>query len=466
MPPLQAKLPGIIATNHLYCGDCLSVLDVIPDSSVDLIYIDPPFYCQRSYETIWGEEAERFAFEDRWAGGINHYVNYLMARVKKMHAKLKETGSFYVHLDWHISHYMKVELDKLFGYGNFRAEIVWRRTSAHVDTIGCGHVTDSILSYTKSGSFTWNPQFRPYSEEHLSKSYRYQDPTTGRRFMLADLTGAGTRRGETGLAWRKINPTRWGRHWIRPPRELDVLDRKGLVYWPERGGMPRLKKFLSPKGQPVDNIWTDISPVTSQSSERLGYPTQKPLALLERIVNASSNPGDLVLDAYCGCGTTLAAAQKLGRRWIGIDISQSAIRVVEQRLKKLGATNFEVHGLVKNLKELRALDPFEFQNWAINAVYGQHSPKKIADMGIDGFTFMEHHPIQVKQSDNVGRPVLDNFVGVLQRERATKAMIIAFGFTSGAIDEGARLRREDKFGVELVKCSDLIAGNVPFKIMI
>lgn len=462
----QQTLPGVAHGNQLYCGDCLSVLEMVADTSVDLIYIDPPFYSQRAYETIWGGEAERFAFEDRWAGGINHYVNYLVARVRKMHAKLKETGSFYIHLDWHISHYMKQELDKIFGYGNFQAEIIWRRTSAHVDTIGFGHVTDSIFFYSKSGRFAWNPQYRPYSEEHLSRSYRHRDPATGKRFMLADLTGAGIRHGDTGRPWHGINPTKWARHWIRPPKDLEKSDKEGLVYWPDRGGMPRLKKFLSTKGQPIDNIWTDIPPVSSQGAEKLGYPTQKPIALLQRIVSASSNPGDLVMDAYCGCGTTLAAAQRLGRRWIGIDISQSAVRVVEQRLKKLGATDYQVLGLVKSLKDLRALDPFEFQNWAVNAVYGQHSPKKVADMGIDGFTFMEHHPIQVKQTDHVGRPVIDAFAGVLQREKEKRGMIIAFDFTSGAIDEVARLEREDKIKIELVKCSDLIAGNVPFRIMV
>src|SRR3972149_5255396 len=279
-----------------------------------------------------------------------------------MSVKLKGTGSFYIHLDWHISHYMKVELDKMFGYGNFQAEIVWRRTSAHIDTVGFGHISDSIFFYTKSDQFTWNPQFRPYSEEHLSKSYRHKDPATGRRFMLADLTGAGIRRGETGKSWHKINPTRWNRHWMRPPEDLDELDRKGLIYWPERGGMPRLIKFLSEKGQPIENIWTDIPPVTSQSAERLGYPTQKPIALLERIIRASSDLGALVLDAFCGCGTTLAAAQKLDRRWIGIDISQTVIRLVEKRLQKLGASNYQVHGMVSILGELKALSPFEFQN--------------------------------------------------------------------------------------------------------
>jgi SAM-dependent methyltransferase len=245
------------------------------------------------------------------------------------------------------------------------------------------------------------------------------------------------------------------------------MDSKGLIYT-SRTGKKYKKYYLDEAKVTVDSMWTDIFGfgVVTSSKERTGYPTQKPVALLERIISASSAPDELVLDAYCGCGTTLAAAQKLGRRWIGIDISQSAIRVVEQRMQKLGATDFEVYGLIGSLAELRALDSFEFQNWAINAVYGQHSPRKIADMGIDGFTFMEHHPIQVKQMDHVGRPVIDNFAGVLQRQKEKRGMIIAFGFTSGAIDEVSRMEREDKIKIELIKCSDLVAGNVPYKIII
>jgi len=399
----QQHLPGISERNQLYCGDCLVVLDMLPDSSIDLIYIDPPFYSQRFYETIWEEDAERFAFEDRWKGGINHYVNYLVARIRKMHAKLKPTGSFYIHLDWHICHYMKVEIDKIFGYGNFQNELIWHYQTGGASKTRFSRKHDNIFWYTKSDNWKFHGEriAIPRTEKSLERA---RNPK-GARISVNDTTK---------------NPN-------------DVL------------------------------IIQQMNPM---ARERLGYPTQKPVALLEVIISASSDPGDLVLDAFCGCGTTMEAAQKLGRRWIGIDISQSAIRVVEQRLQKLGAANFEVHGLVKSLKQLRELEPFEFQNWAINAVYGQHSPRKVADMGIDGFTFMEHHPIQVKQTDHVGRPVIDNLAGVLQRQKEKKGMVIAFGFTSGAIDEVARLEREDKVRIELVKCSDLVAGNVPYKIMI
>jgi len=460
----QQSLPGISWRNQLYCGDCLSVLDMVPDGSVDLIYIDPPFYSQRVYETIWGEEAERFAFQDRWSGGINHYVNYLVTRIKKMYAKLKDTGSFYVHLDWHISHYMKVELDKLFGYANFQNEIIWQRTSAHSDAKRLGHVHDTLFFYSKSGTFTWNPLFGPHSPEYVQKFYRFNDPVRG-RYRLDHIIRSQSMGPRPNLSYKyKGYRPEWG--WRVTREKVEKLDADGRIEW-SKTGRPYLRRYLNEmKGTALTSMWTDIVPVQAHAKERLGYPTQKPLALLERIITTTSNPSDLVMDAYCGCGTTMAAAQKLGRRWIGIDISQSAIRVVEGRLRKLGATNYEVCGTVKSLKELRALDPFEFQNWAINAVYGQHSPRKIADMGIDGFTFMERHPIQVKQMEHVGRPVMDAFAGVLQREKEKKGVIIAFGFTTGAVEEVARLEREDKIRIELVKCTDLIAGNVPYKIMV
>jgi DNA modification methylase len=399
----QAPLPGIGTRNQLYCGDCLNVVDIIPDESIDLIYIDPPFYSQRSYEVIWGEEAERFAFEDRWQGGINHYLNYLLARIRKMRPKLKGNGSFYIHLDWHICHYMKVELDKIFGYGNFQNELIWHYQTGGASKSRYSRKHDNIFWYTKSD--TWKFHGERIAIPRTEKSLRRAQNPLGARIAADDITK---------------NPN-------------DVL------------------------------IIQQMNPM---ARERLGYPTQKPLALLEVIVAAGSDPGDTVLDAFCGCGTTLEAAEKLRRRWIGIDISQSAIRVVEKRLRKMGCTNFDVHGLVSSLKQLQELEPFEFQTWAINAVYGVHSPRKIADMGIDGFTFMEHHPIQVKRMDHVGRPIIDNFVGVLQREKEKRGLIIAFSFSSGAVDEVARLERQDKIKIELIKCADLVAGNTPFKVMV
>jgi SAM-dependent methyltransferase len=219
----------------------------------------------------------------------------------------------------------------------------------------------------------------------------------------------------------------------------------------------------NPKGKHPEDWWLIQPIMPSDKKERLGYPTQKPLALLDRIVKASSDEGDTVLDAFCGCGTTLEAAQRLGRRWIGIDISQSALRVVQNRLRKIGAPRAETHNMVQSVQELRELSWQEFQAWAVDAVQGRHSPRKIADMGIDGFTFLEHHPIQVKQMDAVGRPVIDNFVGVLAREREQKGMIIGIGFTKGAIAEVARLEREDKITIDLLTCKQILEEDLPFR---
>lgn len=448
--------------DQLYCGDCLTVLDVVPDESVDLIYIDPPFYSQRYYEVIWGETAERFAFEDRWSGGINHYLQYLLTRIRKMHAKLKGTGTFFVHLDWHIVHYMKVELDKIFGYQNFRNQIIWKRQTAHSDVKQgarhLGRLHDVILFYSRGERPNWNMQYVPYDEEYVRAFYKHVEPRTGRRYTLSDITGpGGAAKGNPHYEFLGVT-----RYWRFSKQKMHELHKQGRIVQTKPGSVPREKRYLDEmQGMPLQDIWNDVPAVTSWGKERLGYPTQKPLKLMERIVALGSNPGDLVLDAFCGCGTTLAAAQKLGRRWIGIDVSPTAIRVVEQRVRKLGATRYDVHGMAASIEELRALPPLEFQNWAINAVFGKHSPRKAADMGIDGFSFLEDDPIQVKQMDSVGRPIIDTFAGVLQREKKKKGAVIALGFTKGAIDEVARLKREDKIEVELITCSELLEGKRP-----
>jgi DNA modification methylase len=404
--PVQQPLSATPA-NHLYRGDCLSVLDRIEDNSIDLIYIDPPFYSQRHYETIWGENAERFAFEDRWQGGIQTYINYLTTRCRRMYDKLKPTGSFYVHLDWHIGHYMKAELDKIFGYHNFQNEIIWYYKGAGVSKRRYGRRHDNIFFYTKGKTWTFNADAGriPYAR------------TTVERF----------------------------KHYI------------GNV----RDGRDFGLQKLNPRGKHPDDVW-EIPIVAPSAKVRVGYPTQKPLPLLRRIVGVSSNPADLVLDAFCGCGTTMEAAQELDRRWIGIDISQAALRVVQNRLRKIGAPPAETHNMIQNVDELRELSWQEFQAWAIDAVQGRHNPRK-PQMGIDGFTFLEHHPIEVKQMDDVGRPVLDNFVGALKRERETRGMIIGLSFTKGAFAEAARLERENKIKIELLTCRQILEEDLPFR---
>lgn len=396
--------------NHLYRGDCRGVLDRLDDESVDLIYIDPPFYSQRYYETFWGADAaERYAFEDRWKGGIETYLNYLVERITKMHAKLKIGGSFYLHLDWHICHYMKVELDKIFGYSSFQNEIIWSYRRWPSPSSHFQRMHDTILFYSKG------PKPTTFNVEYEPNSASYEKRFGGKTQMLDPETKT-----------RKI-----------------TLEAKS-------------------KGLPRRDVW-ELSIIAGSSKERIGYPTQKPLSLLERIIRTSTNPGDVVLDAYCGCGTTLEAAQRLGRRWLGIDISQQALRVVQNRLRKIGAPVTEVHGMVESEQHLHQLNWQEFQMWAIDAVQGRHSPRKIADMGIDGFTFLENHPIQVKQMVSIGRPVVDNFVGVLDREKEKRGLIIGFNFTKGAVAEAARVKREQGKVIELLTCKQLIQEEIPYR---
>jgi len=409
--PIQQILADAATVNHLYRGDCLSVLDRIEDESVDLIYIDPPFFSQRYYETIWDEDAERHAFEDRWKGGILTYLNYLVARLQKLYQKLSQTGSIYVHLDWHIGHYVKVELDKLFGYGNFQNEVIWYYRGGGVSKQRFGRRHDTLFFYAKGNTWTFNADAvrTEYSQESLER-----------------------------------------------------LQYKAKAF---RGDKVYDNYEPNPLGKHPDDVWI-MQPIMPSAKERLGYPTQKPLRLLENVIKASSNPGDLVLDSFCGCGTTMEAAQLLGRRWIGIDISQSALRVVQNRLRKIGLPHIELHGMVESEKELHELSWQDFQNWAVDAIQGHHSPRKVAEMGIDGFTFMEHHPIQVKQMSSVGRPVVDNFVGVLERQKDKRGVIIAFDFTKGAVAEVARLLREDKIEIELITCKQLVEEEIPFRKMV
>ena len=315
----------MLQTQLIFCGDNLQKLRELPDECVDLVYIDPPFNSGRSYEVFWGDAKEKRAFEDRF-GAVEHYIHWMRPCVSELWRVLKKTGSFYYHCDWHADAYVRVMLDAQFGPGGFNTHVIWRRTTAKSQsfkTFPNNH--DSIFFYTKGKDYTFNRQFLPHSEERIRQHYGNVEPGTGRRYSLGDLTGAGLRNGPSGQPWRGFDPASIGRHWGRVPDDLDKLDAEGRIYWPGKGGFPRYKRYLDEQeGVSVDSIWSDIPPINSQAGEGMGYPTQKPLALLNRIINASSNPGDVVLDAFCGCGTTLHAAQTLARRWIGVDVSPTA----------------------------------------------------------------------------------------------------------------------------------------------
>ncbi|HEU5271606.1 MAG TPA: DNA methyltransferase [Jatrophihabitans sp.] len=474
-------MPGAAAfeTGILYCDDNLNRMATLSSGSVDLIYLDPPFFSNRIYEVIWGDEAEVRSFADRWEGGIQVYISWMRDRAMEMRRLLRPGGALYLHCDPHASHYLKVMLDDVFGANCFRSEIVWKRTTAHNSAKRYGPVHDLILYYTSEPSgFTWNPVYQSYDEKYVASKYRHVD-VHGRLYRLSDMTGAGIRQGDSGTEWRGYNPTSIGRHWAIPSyaaekyfqktgrnledlpflARLDAMDEIGLVQWPRKpGGKPEMRRLLEDMpGVQLQDVWTDIDALNARARERLGYPTQKPESLLERIITASTNKGDVVLDPFCGCGTTVTVAHKMEREWVGIDISPTAVNIMDRRIKRIpGAASPKLIGLPSSVESLRKLKPFEFQNWVIQQFYGVNSKRKTNDMGIDGYTYLTHDPIQVKQSESVGRNVVDNFETAVKRDRSTSGWIVAFSFTRGAHEEVARARWEEKLDIKLVTVEQLL----------
>ena len=483
-------------TNVLYYGDNLDILRrYIPDASVDLVYLDPPFNSNRDYNVIFKDESGRksdaqlLAFEDTWhwgpdaeaqyayltntarnqgrvpstvstivaalrAGiGENQMMAYLVemaVRLVELHRVLKPTGSLYLHCDPTASHYLKVLLDATFGPENFRNEIVWKRSHGHNTANRFGASHDSILFYGRSSAVFWNRVFQEYDSAYLDQHYRHVD-ASGRRFKHENPTGAGIRHGETGLSWHGIDPTAKGRHWVRPPRELDKLDALGLIHWPDKpGAWPYLKIYLDDmSGVPAQDVWTDIDPINMMAKERLGWETQKPLPLLERIISASSKPGDIVLDPFCGCGTALVAAQKLDRQWIGIDVTYLSIAVMKARLKdSFGLVDVDVIGQPTEVDGARAMlvgtgleGQYQFQWWALDLIGAQPqggAQKKGADKGIDGVISFSTGPrgemgralVSVK-SGSVNSSQIRDLKGVLDREKAEIGLFVTLEEPSG-----------------------------------
>jgi len=392
-----------LRTGVIYCGDNLDVMERLPSESIDLIYIDPPFFSNRHYEVIWGNGAELRAFGDRWKGGINVYVEWMKERLMEMHRLLKPTGSIYVHLDWHAVHYLKCEMDDIFGMDNFRNEIIWCYRGAGYPKKDFGRRHDTILRYSKSKDYVFN--LDDVREEYAE--------ATKERF----------------------------KHYI------------GNV----RNGKDFGLQKLHPLGKQPDDWW-QIQPIAPSAKARLGYPTQKPEALLERIIKASSNEGDVVADFFCGGGTTLAVAERLGRRWIGCDVSPIACKLVRRRVAKLikEERDIEIIGMPHGLDELKAMDPFEFQNHIIvDLLHGTCSRTKSADYGIDGHDF-GHNPVQIKQSEHVGRPVVQKFESAVRREKRKKGIIVAFSFSKTAYEEAARIKLDEGIEIELRKVQELL----------
>ncbi len=389
----------------LYCGDCLEVLEKrIEPESIDLIYLDPPFFSNRNYEVIWGDEAEIRSFDDRWEGGIEVYAAWMADRLRSCHRVLKSTGSLYLHCDWHASHYLRIALDEIFGRNNFINEIIWhyRKWSAGKGLYQRNH--DNIFFYSKSNAKerVFNPMYMPRAKSTL------------KRFGDQKIISGYDEEGK------------------RAPAQMAKEKSAGVA---------------------LDDVW-EISRVPPIKQL---YPTEKPIALLERIVSVSSNPGQIVLDPFCGCGTSVVAAEKLTRDWIGIDISPTSIKVIKDRLLKLKYNAPEIIGLPVTIKELRALKSFEFQNWVIRERFNGAVGPKGGDKGIDGYSFMLHEPIQVKQSDGVGRNVIDNFHAAVRRTKKKRGYIVAFSFGKGAYEEAASIKKREEIEIILLTVEELLS---------
>jgi DNA modification methylase len=475
----SARSSSLLDTRVIYCGDNLEQLKKLPDKCIDLIYIDPPFNSNRNYEVFWGETKEKRSFEDRHES-TQAYIDFMRPRCLELARVLKPTGSFYYHCDWHASHYVKVMLDQIFGENNFQNEIIWKRSTAHSDakqgSQHYGRLHDALFFYTGSSDYIWNQLYLPLSPSYVESHYTNLDPD-GRRFRWDNLTGPGG--AAKGNAFYEVLGVK--KYWRYTPEKMSKLIAEGRVAIPPNGKVPAHKRYLDEsKGVPLQSVWDDLPPVNSQAKEALGYPTQKPVALLERIIQASSNPNDIVLDAFCGCGTALVAAQKLNRQWIGIDLSPTACRVMAQRLRKVCklpendklweiGRGFIVRDLPWTEEKLRRIPPFEFENWAVIALGGIPNKVQVGDMGVDGriypvsampatagkaageLDFMDAwYPIQVKQKDKAGRPDIDSFEAVLMRENRTKGFFVSFEFSSDALREiDAFFRREHRVIIPL-----------------
>jgi DNA modification methylase len=460
--------------NKLILGDNLEILKTLETESVDLIYLDPPFFSNRNYEVIWGDTGEIRSFQDRWSGGISHYIDWLKERIIEMHRILKPTGSIFLHCDWHANAYIRVHiLDRIFGEKNFRNEIIWKRKTGRGETNHksnhFGTEIDTIYFYAKSNENFFEGQYSfdvdGYSE-YVEKQFNLVDKD-GRKYQ-SDNLASPTPRPNLMYEYKGYKPPQNG--WAISLEKMIQWDKENKLIFPKNEtGRIRRKRYADElKGKPIQNLWTDIE-ISSQSKERIGYPTQKPEALLERIIKCASNEGDVVLDPFVGGGTTIAVADKLNRQWIGIDQSPMAVKVTEFRLQKqtdLFTAPYAVQLYKYDYDTLRYKDAFEFESWIVQQFGGTGNVKQRGDLGLDG-KMGDNTPIQVKRSDNIGRNVIDNFKSAVERydknlftknQKAKNPIgyIIAFSFGKGAIEEVARLKNEENIIVKLVKVDEIV----------
>lgn len=550
-----SKSSSAVGGNRLYFGDNMDWLTKMDASSVDLVYLDPPFNSKATYNLLYrspdGEAAESQyqAFVDSWRWGhstdvamaevissgspaagiltsLNNYMQksdimaYLVmmsVRLIYLHRVLKDTGSLYLHCDPSASHYLKIILDAVFGAEAFRNEIVWRRTGSHNSARRYGPIHDTILFYTKSKKYTWNKLKRPYMQGHVDMHFKTEGAVVRTNYSGNVLSGSGRRNGELGKPWRGFDPDAKGRHWAIPKiiqedldddisdlgtlDKLEYLHKHGFITIKEGDEWPRYQHIIgSNDGQPLSDIWTyqpytegtlfrsdegiddDVRWMGTNDGERVGYQTQKPIGLLKRIINASTKPGDLILDPFCGCGTTIEAAQALGRRWVGIDVTVLAIDVVERRLNRMGLrrnVDYKVDGIPLDMDGARRLfaeDPHTFQLWALTLVDGQprDGGKKGADRGVDGWIYFADDArttgqaiVSVKGGENIHAEHIRDLIGAMHNHRAKLGIFVTLNEPTSAMERAARDAESVEAGgklrprVQICTVENLLKGKKP-----
>jgi adenine specific DNA methylase Mod len=475
----SSELPA----NRLYFGDNLDVLrEKVKDESVDLVYLDPPFNSDANYNVLFksaggnasGAQAEAFrdtwdwsesamdAYDDvmaangdvalvlsgfrKWLGenGMMAYLAMMTVRLIELRRVMKPDASIYLHCDPTASHYLKIILDAVFGHQGFRNEIVWQRTSSHNDPKRYGRIHDSILYYSNSEKPIWNEVYEKPDADFFN-AHDFEVDENGQHYRKRDLT-APYRGGPSGqYEWKGKMPSK-GRMWSYTRDNMLKLEEEGRIVY-TRTGMPRLKIPVEElKGLPFQDVWARPELwLNSGAKERIGYPTQKPLALLQRIIAASSNPDSVILDPFCGCGTTVEAAQRMNRQWIGIDVTHYAITLIEARLRAAGeaANTYQVEGRPTTLagaRELARRDKHQFQWWAAWRLGARwyREEKKGADRGIDGRMMFKNGPygdgmiiISVKGGENIGVKDVRDLRGVIEREGAEMGVIVTLEDPTG-----------------------------------
>ncbi len=516
--------------NTLYYGDNLEIIrKYIKDETIDLCYIDPPFNSKRNYNQIYNnigkeDKAQAQAFVDTWTwdeyaiygydeitntgkytkqcveliiglkkvlgdGALLSYLIHMTQRISEIYRVLKPTGSFYLHCDTTASHYIKLVMDAVFcgQTGIYQSEIVWRRTTAHGNAKqGSKRFEvnfDNVFFYTKSDDYTFNTAYEPFKEQQIEQQYNKFE--NGRRYRLV-TPSAAKGGGDTSYEFHGVKPPQ-GRFWAYSKENMNKFFEEGKLYF-SSSGQPYIKYYLDERpGVAVMSFWDDIKPMSPTSKERLGYPTQKPEALLERIIKASSNEGDLILDAYCGCGTTISVAQKLKRKWIGIDITYQSISVIIKRLKEHFGQNVvdktELNGVPQDMEAAIALAHKkddrvrkEFEKWAV-LTYSDNkaiiNEKKGADSGIDGIAFMlvgqnEHKQVLFSvKSGHIGVPMIRDFCHVVDREDAAMGVFITLEEPTKPMIKEAKnmgdyinpLTHQQYPKIEIITIAELLSGK-------